>query len=409
VDEGDTDPATFFDRLAQSVPARAARLPSVRADRMADLAGFAHRFFKAFLELIPGLEIVVFDDFQRAAEGCPLAMLVGELARVDPSPDPLREGLPCMLSLDGRAGAAFSPRIGLSVVVLSHLPPPAVLAKEIAYGDLTRLGWKDLQLDPESPAGPVPPAPRAAARPQPIQITTLGRFEVAVSGATLGHKRRAQRRVLDLLKVIVALGGEGVSRDAVAAALWPESEGDAARNALEITLHRLRKLLGYDEAVQLAQGTLRLNRELVSVDAASFERLVVAAFQGCEALDLGAAERALALYAGPFLRNEDDASWLLPARERLRSRYVRLVIRMAEHLERAGAPRRAAEIYAVALEAEPLTEDLYRRLMVVLASQERRAEALEAYRRCRRLLLAVSGIAPSRETEALHRAIANTA
>jgi DNA-binding SARP family transcriptional activator len=255
----------------------------------------------------------------------------------------------------------------------------------------------------------LPRASGSAARPQPIQIATLGRFEVVVSGEVLRHGRKAQRRVLDLLKAIVALGPAGVSRNAVAGALWPESQGDAARDAFEVTLHRLRKLLGRDEAVQLVHGMLQVNRQLVWVDAPAFERLAADANGGRGALDVAAAERALALYRGSFLHNEDDAPWLLPARERLRSRYVRLAIRTAEHFERTGAPARAAEIYTVALEAEPLAEELYRRLMVILAAQDRRAEALDAYRRCRHLLSVVLGVAPSRETEALRQAIARPA
>ena len=85
------------------------------------------------------------------------------------------------------------------------------------------------------------PSPDIAAWPWPIRIHALGRFEVAVNGKVLHHSRKAQRRVLDLLKALVALGAEGSSRDAIAAALWPESNGDAAHDAFDVTLHRLRK------------------------------------------------------------------------------------------------------------------------------------------------------------------------
>lgn len=418
LDARDADPVTFFRQLAQAAPAHAARLPMLHPGHPSDLAGFARRFFRALLECTPGLEIVVLDDYQHIAEGSPLPILVHEFARVDPAPDHLREGLPCMLSIKGTE-PAFSPRTGISVVVLSHSRPPEELAGAVAYGKLTRLGWEDLRPDIEetrriatardSAREPLPRAPYGTPWQQPIQIATLGRFQVIVSGDVLRHTRKAQRRVLDLLKALVALGPEGVIKDTVAGALWPDSEGDAARDAFEVTLHRLRKLLGRDEAVQLTHGMLQVNRALVWVDSSAFERLAAEANGEHGALNVAAAEGALTLYGGPFLQNEEDTPWLLPARERLRSRYIRLAIRTAQHFEHTGDPARAAEIYAVALEAEPLAEEVYRRLMLVLAGQGRRAEALDAYRRCRHLLSVVLGVAPSRETEALHHAIAQAA
>lgn len=413
VDESDADPAAFFRQLGQAAPAHAARLPALAAGQFGDLAAFARRFFKALLECMPDLEVVVLDDFQRVADGSPLPMIVREFARTDPSPDHLREGLPCALSIKG-AGPAFAPRTALSVVVLSHSPPAAELAGAIAFGDLTRLGWEDLRPGPEEAqwlaaandaAEPSSRTHAGTVRPQPIQIATLGRFEVVVSGEVLRRSRKAQRRVLDLLKALVALGPEGVSRNAVAGALWPDSEGDAARDAFEVTLHRLRKMLGRDDAIQLAQTMLQLNREAVWVDVLAFERLAADANGEHGALRIASAERALALYGGPFLHNEEDAAWLLPTRERLRSRYIRLAIRAAQHFEDAGNPARAVEIYSAALEVEPVAEELYRRLMAVLAAQGRRPEALDVYRRCRQILSVVLGAPPSRETEATHAAI----
>jgi DNA-binding SARP family transcriptional activator len=79
--------------------------------------------------------------------------------------------------------------------------------------------------------------------------------------------------------------------------------------------------------------------------------------------------------------------------------------------ERASArnPERTAEIYATALEVEPLAEEVYRRLMASLAAQGRHAEALDVHRRCRQMLSVVLGVAPSRETEALHQSITKAA
>jgi DNA-binding SARP family transcriptional activator len=256
----------------------------------------------------------------------------------------------------------------------------------------------------------VPPQSyEAPDRRQPVRIRTLGCFELEVDRETVHFDRKAPRRVLDLLKCIVALGAGGASRDALASALWPDSEGDAARAALEVTLHRLRKVLSHKAAAQLSKGVVHLEPSAVWIDAVAFEELADRANGEHGAVNLDAARRALALYGGPFLPNDEETAWLLPRRDRLRSRYVRLAIRAAQQCDQAGDPGQAAEIYAAALEAEPLIEDLYRRLMLCLARQGRLAEAFDVYRRCRNMLAMVFGAAPSQETKAAYASIARGA
>ena len=55
-------------------------------------------------------------------------------------------------------------------------------------------------------------------------------------------------------------------------AIWPETEGDAAQNSFDITLHHLRKLL-VDNALTLHNGKLSLGTNTCWVDAWSFQRL----------------------------------------------------------------------------------------------------------------------------------------
>ena len=56
--------------------------------------------------------------------------------------------------------------------------------------------------------------------------------------------------------------------------LWPDAEGDAARNALDNALHRLRKWLGGDDRVLLRQGALALNSARCWTDVAALEVLL---------------------------------------------------------------------------------------------------------------------------------------
>ena len=80
--------------------------------------------------------------------------------------------------------------------------------------------------------------------PWPIRIVTLGSFEIIRDGKTVKFRGKAPRRVLELLKAVIALGQTDVPVHQVIDALWPDSEGDSGYDAFTVTLSRLRKLLG---------------------------------------------------------------------------------------------------------------------------------------------------------------------
>jgi LuxR family transcriptional regulator, maltose regulon positive regulatory protein len=246
--------------------------------------------------------------------------------------------------------------------------------------------------------------------PWPLRIYTLTQFSVLKDDEPLRAGRKAPRRVLELLQAIVALGPRSASRERLTEAVWRDADGDAARDAFENALHRLRKLLG-DDAVTLEHGKVTLAPARVWIDVDTFERLADEIHRCAEAGTLGdargtrAIEDALAVYSGHFLANEPDQPWMLPMRDRLRSRMERIVARAGAHWEQAGDHSRAAAVYQRGVEIDPVAEVFYRRLMACRAQAGDRAGALEVYRRCREMLSSVLGIAPSAQTEALRSSL----
>jgi hypothetical protein len=159
-----------------------------------------------------------------------------------------------------------------------------------------------------------------ASWPWPIAIRTLGEFSVERDGAPLTGSRKTQQRPLMLLKALIARGHRGASAAALADDLWPDADGDMALQSLTVTLHRLRKLLGNEEAVTLSGGVLHINERLVWVDAFAVEELV----NRGGALQREHPERAQPLYQsalrldrGAFLPHDTDLIWTRLARERL--------------------------------------------------------------------------------------------
>jgi DNA-binding SARP family transcriptional activator len=259
----------------------------------------------------------------------------------------------------------------------------------------------------------LPPPDEAApdAWPWPLAIRALGRFEVLRDGAPITFAGKAQKKPLELVKALVALGGEGVDAARLAAILWPDAPGDAAKVSFDSTLYRTRKLLGLDAALVLNEGKLSLDPRHCWVDVRAFERIVREA-DALSADETVAPERVAAVartlvdaYPGHFLAGDEDQAWLLALRDRLRSKLVRSTLALGRRLQAAGRPRDAVAIYQRAIELDNLAEDLYRQLMICLREQGERAAALQVYRRCRELLSVVLGMKPSPETESVRRSL----
>lgn len=249
------------------------------------------------------------------------------------------------------------------------------------------------------------PSPDIEQWPWPVRIHTLGQFSLLLDDQPLYFQGKTQKKPLELLKCLIAYGGKKVSQTVLAGQLWPDLEGDAARNACDLALHRLRKLLVKPEAAVLQDGKLGLDPNYVWVDAWAFERL-------CGAVDneqrqdtgLAAAQKLLSLYPGHFLDSEDGA-WALSYRERLNSKFHRCVDRLTRQLALAEAWDEAAALYRKAIELDPLTEAFHCGLIRCYQAQGRIAEALAAYRHCRDMLSILLGVKPSPKTQELYRSL----
>jgi DNA-binding SARP family transcriptional activator len=234
--------------------------------------------------------------------------------------------------------------------------------------------------------------------PWALRIYTLGRFAVVKGGTPLAFTGKSQKKPLELLRALIALGGRSVEVSELAQILSPDSEGDKANHAFETILYRLRKLLGEEGCLSLQGGLLTLDPSRCWVDAWALEWLAD------RVPPASRAQQLFELYQGPFLGKE-DAVWAVARRERLRSKFLRAVAQHGQALAEAGEAQAAIDCYVRGLEADPLAEDLYRRLMLAYSGLDRRAEALAAYRRCRIALRSVLDVEPAPETKAIFDAI----
>lgn len=237
--------------------------------------------------------------------------------------------------------------------------------------------------------------------PWHIKIHTLGRFALLVDDKPSSLAARAQNKTLELLKVLIALGGREVPDEKLSEALWPEAEGDFAHQNFKVTLHRLRKLIGAD-ALVVQDGKLTLDTRYAWVDAWAFERLLGAmedATREDEMAEL--AGKAIKLYGGAFLKGE-DGYWALTMRERQRSKFLRIIGKATDQLCSRSLCTDVIACLQKGIEIDPITENFYQGLMKCHLCLQQAAEGLAVYQRCREVLQRELAVPPSGKTAELH-------
>ncbi len=232
--------------------------------------------------------------------------------------------------------------------------------------------------------------------PWPAKIYCMGNFRLLIDGEIPAYSRKLPRKVLALLKAIIAYGGSDVSERKVMDALWPDEEGDSAHRSLTATLHRLRKLLGNARAVHQVGGMLTLDTEYCWIDALAFENRINGGAGNPDGL-----EKAINLYRGAFLSQEEDAPWAVPMRERLRAKFIQEIGSYAMLLEFSGCHEQAIALYLRGIDADHLVENFYQGLMRCYDKLGRRTEAVSTYRRLRQSLSITLGVPPSAESQRL--------
>lgn len=252
--------------------------------------------------------------------------------------------------------------------------------------------------------------------PWPLRIRTFGGLEISRTGSPDAESGRGNARPLQLLKALIALGARDVAAVQVAGLLWPHVDSMYSEKSLTINLHRLRRMLGDEDAITLRDGKLSLNAALVFVDTAALDR-IAGQLQALTPLQGGPepsgpledqAEQLLDVYRGPFLYGDEDLECVNRRRDQCRSEFVGAVLAMTEGLAAADVTR-AISVYERAISSDPAAEGLYRGLMSLYSRMGRTTDAASVYQRCCAALATICRRSPSAETVSVHAGLAGPA
>jgi predicted ATPase/DNA-binding SARP family transcriptional activator len=256
------------------------------------------------------------------------------------------------------------------------------------------------------------PARRRAAQPAvkggataagPLRIRALGSpavefGEVALTAADWGYAK--PRELLFLLA-----SSPPMTKDQIAAALWPDLLRQQLGNALHTALRELRRALGDPGWVVYSDGRYRFDRSRQhECDVTAFEDALLAARRArpSEAA-LPELQRAIGAYGGDFLDGMPAGEWALVRRDELRRAFESALLAAGRLQVAAGRHQAAAALFRRAVAHEPLNETAHRELMSCWARLGETARAIRHYEELTELLRDQVGVPPAAETTALYQ------
>jgi DNA-binding SARP family transcriptional activator len=240
-----------------------------------------------------------------------------------------------------------------------------------------------------------------------LQRQQIDRVPVLEIGLTDGTVRCAGRAVTlsereFALLVALCLRREPTPRGVLADLLWPDVDEYAARNALSVTLHRLRKSLGCEDGIVRSKDGYALNDD-VRVDIWEIDRTLAALRARRE---LSEAERGLleGMYAKLRGGRPDrmmNWEWFGPTERRIAELRLDVAHRLANDAVAGGDPNRALEYARDMIQYDPCDEAARRIAITAHLSKGDRSAAMRQYRQYRDRLLAELQCEPSDEIKRL--------
>ena len=235
-----------------------------------------------------------------------------------------------------------------------------------------------------------------------LGVALLGRLDAQTPD---GHQLRLPGRHAQALFALLVLGRRPRSREAIAADLWPDSDGASAgslRQALWLVRQALLEAgVGLERVLDVDSDTVGIRME-ASID------LDVTAFEAC-LVDTGwGAEAAVELYGGDLLGGLGHECFAAE-RERLSDRFEDALAVVSEHRLGTGDLVGAHAAAERLLGRDPLREEAHAVLIAVHGLLGTRSQVVRQYRRLQEVLGRELGERPLPETEAIYRqALART-
>lgn len=248
---------------------------------------------------------------------------------------------------------------------------------------------------------------REAATTLTLHVQLTGDMSVSADGKPARHHGLRSAQARTALAVLVLERTRPVTRDELAASLWPDEPPRSWESVLRTAVTRVRatfEAAGLDGRTALRAASDGYHLWLPEATVVDLE---LAAAEAETAFAAGRSEdvadrldRAAGILRRPFLPSV-DSEWVRHRRSGQRALLLRVLEALAEARLAAGSVLAAAEIAREVIDLDQFRESAHRLLLRALAAGGNRAQALGAYDQCRRLLADELGVDPAPETAQL--------
>ena len=242
-------------------------------------------------------------------------------------------------------------------------------------------------------------------QPQPdtLVLKLLGSPTISLNGQLVTGLPSA--KVSGLLYYLAVTQREH-SRDSLAALLWPDYETSQAKRNLRGALYHLRTAI--DDFLLISRQTAAIHPAAqVTVDALHFATLLRQAADNEQTPDIALLEEAVPLHQGDFLEGfhvldaEPFDEWMIGERGRFNHLAIQALNELVVHCAHQNRLLRGMDYASHLLRLDPLHEETYRNLMMMLALDGQSSQALARFQEFSNLIWTELGVEPSPVTRQL--------
>jgi ATP/maltotriose-dependent transcriptional regulator MalT/DNA-binding SARP family transcriptional activator len=240
-----------------------------------------------------------------------------------------------------------------------------------------------------------------------LRFKTFGSFELYINEEqTPVTLLSRQKRVIDLLKLLIIFRKNGITKEIIYETFWPRYSYKSARDNLNTVVYRLRKILGEgNDYISTNTNTIKLKEGAYKTDVDDFldfiEKGKQAEKKGDAATALEYYRKAAGIYKGDFMESGLYLDIIRDERENLKNKYKHLIFNTIKICLTLGDNLDALEWAKRLITVDPLCEPGYRLMMISSVLIGNRTEITRIYNRLNSKLQNDLGIASDTKTDHL--------
>ena len=237
-----------------------------------------------------------------------------------------------------------------------------------------------------------------------LTIRGFGRMQVRVGGKLIATGDWKTQAVRDLFFFILA-HHEGVTKEEIGEAFWPDADRDTIKLRFKNTIYRLRRAVGKD-SISFNDDNYRFNRAVdYDYDVDTFLNELEKVKKAVDSEEMIDHYRtAIANYHGALLPKLDQ-DWVMVDREKYHLAFMNAALELSNLYIKTGKYSQAVAVANRALEEDNYNEAIHRSAMLAYSALDDRPAVVRQFERCKLILKKELDLEPSSQTIQLYNSL----